>query len=71
MIGQAALETLWDHVGEVEEDDSFEAALRKVEMGLMGGPNQAISSQKLFTKRAQGEKVCSLVPKHQITGLKV
>ena len=56
MIGQEALETLWDHIGKVEDDDSFEVALRKVEMGISSQTNQAVSRHKLFTKMAQGEK---------------
>ena len=56
MIGQDALETFWDHVGKVEEDDSFEVALRKVEKGITGQTNQAVSRHKLFTKMDQDEK---------------
>ena len=56
IIGQDALETLWDHVGKVEEDDSFKVALRKVETGITGQTNQAVSRHKLFTKMGQGEK---------------
>ena len=45
MIGQDRLEMLLDHVGKVEENDSFQAALRKVETGKMGQTNQAVSRQ--------------------------
>ena len=56
MIGQDRLETLFDHVGKVEENDSFEAALRKVKTGIMGQTKQAVSRLKLFTKIGQGKK---------------
>ena len=56
MIGQKDLETLWNHVGDVADEDNFEEALRKVEAGITGQTNQAISRHKLFTKMDQGEK---------------
>jgi hypothetical protein len=56
MIGQEDLETLWRHVGDVADEDNFEEALRKVEAGITGQTNQAISRHKLFTKMEQGEK---------------
>ena len=56
MVGQKELETLWDHVGNVNDGDSFEEALRKIEVGITGQTNQAISRHKLFTRMGQGEK---------------
>ena len=50
MIGQDELETLWVHVGRVDEEDSFKVVLRKVEDGITGQTNQAVSRHKLFTK---------------------
>ena len=56
MIGQKFLKMLWSYVGKVVEEDSFEAALRKVEAGITGQTNQAVSRHKLFTKMGQGDK---------------
>ena len=56
MVGQKELETLWDHVRNVNDEDSFEEALRKIEVGITGQTNQAISRHKLFTNMDQGEK---------------
>ena len=47
---------MWDHIGKEEDNDSFEVALRKVEMGISSQTNQAVSRHKLFTKMGQGEK---------------
>ena len=56
MVGQDDLEMLWMHVGKVNDEDSFDAALRKVEEGITGQTNQAVSRHKLFTKMEQGDK---------------
>ena len=72
MIGQDRLEMLLDHVGKVEENDSFQAALRKVETGKMGQTNQAVSRQKAVHKDYSRLKwVCSVVPYHHRAGFKM
>ena len=72
MIGQYTLEIMSDHVGKVEENDSFQAALRKVETGKMGQTNQAVSRQKAVHKDYSRLKwVCSVVPYHQRAGFKM
>ena len=61
MVGQKDLKMLWNHVGGVADGDSFEEALKKIEEGITGQTNQAISRHKLFTKMEQGEKDCRMV----------
>ena len=56
MFGQKDMETLWKHVGKVTDEDNFEAALKKIEEGITGQTNQAVSRHKLFTKMNQGDK---------------
>ena len=48
MIGQKDLKMLWNHVEDVADRDSLEEALRKVEAGITGQTNRAISRHKLF-----------------------
>ena len=50
MVGQKDLKMLWNHVGGVADGDSFEEALKKIEAGITGQTNQAISRHKLFTR---------------------
>ena len=60
MKGHEKLESLWDHVGRVCENDSFKTTLKKVEDGIKKQTNQAVSRHKLFTKLPQEEKVFSV-----------
>ena len=60
MIGQDGLESLWDHIGKVQDGDTFEEALTELEEGINAHTNQAVCHHKLFTKLPQGDKQFSI-----------
>ena len=60
MIGHDQLESLWDHVGKVLEEDSFDTAIKKIEDGIKLQTNQAVCRHKLFMKLPQGRKQFSI-----------
>lgn len=56
MIGQDVLELLWENAGKVQDRDTFEQAIKKVQEGITGQTNKAVCRYKLYTKLPQGEK---------------
>ena len=61
MIGQDVLELLWEHAGKVQDRDTFEQAIKKVQEGITGQTHKAVCRYKLYTKLPQGEKQLCLV----------
>ena len=54
LIGGKEVAVLMEHVGGVEEGDTFDGALKKVEEGIVAQTNQATAMFKLYTKLPQG-----------------
>ena len=56
LIGGLQMVKLFDHVGVVLEDDSYDEAIKKIEIGIKSQTNQATARFKLFREMAQGGK---------------
>ena len=54
LIGGLQMVKLFDHVGVVLEDDSYDEAIKKIENGIKSQTNQATARFKLFREMAQG-----------------
>ena len=54
LVGGKEVTVLMEHVGGVEEGDTFDRALEKVEEGIVAQTNQATAKFKLYTKLPQG-----------------
>ena len=54
LIGGPQMVKLFDHVGMVLEDDSYDEAIKKIENGIKSQTNQATARFKLFREMAQG-----------------
>ena len=50
LLGGKEITTLLEHVGEVEDKDTFAVAFRKVEEGIMAQTSQATARFKLYSK---------------------
>ena len=59
MLGGDEMEKLFDHVGKVQEEDTFQKALNKVQNGIKGLTNQATARYKLFQEMPQDGQVFS------------
>ena len=53
LVGGDAMKSLFDHVGSVEEDDTFDTAINKITNGIKQ-TNQATARFKLFQQMPQG-----------------
>ena len=53
LVGGKEVTVLMEHVGGVEEGDTFDRALQKVEEGIVAQTNQATAKFKLYTKLPQ------------------
>ena len=47
---------LFEHVGKVKDEDTYQAALEKIRKALKGRGNRTAAVFKLFTGMPQGEK---------------
>ena len=54
LVGGKDMCVLYEHVGVVVDEDTFDAAITKIEAGIKGQTNQATARFKLFTKMPQG-----------------
>ena len=54
MMGGEEMKMLFEHVGRVEEDDTFTDALAKIEKGIKKQTNQSTARFKLFQQSPQG-----------------
>ena len=54
LIGGPQMIKLFDHVGKVEAQDTYEAAMSKIENGIKAQTNQATARFKLFREMSQG-----------------
>ena len=54
LVGGKDMCVLYEHVGVVVDDDTFDAAMKKIEDGIKSQTNQATARFKLFTKMPQG-----------------
>ena len=50
LVGGEEVKNLYDHVGHVVEEDSFDEALEKIKTGIKRQTNQATARFKLFNK---------------------
>ena len=53
LIGGAEMKDLFEHVGKVEAEDTFEAAVEKIKNGIKSQTNQATARFKLFQQMPQ------------------
>ena len=59
LIGGEDVKTLLKHTGQVEEGDTFDQALVKVEQGIRKQTNQAVARHKLYTMLRQEDRLFS------------
>ena len=60
LIGGEEVKTLLKHTGQVEDEDSWDQVLTKVEEGIRGQTNQAVARHKLFTMLRQEDRSFSV-----------
>ena len=51
---------LYEHVGKVVDEDTYEMALEKIRAGITGQTNDAMMKFKLFTLLGQGNQPFSI-----------
>ena len=54
LVGGKDMCVLYEHVGVVVDEDTFDAAITKIEAGIKGQTNQATARFNVFTKMPQG-----------------